>query len=98
MGGASMSITTSRGRRIVTEERRRLKKKDEVEGRSRLAFELLCEGRSREDVAALLRITVRHLYRLVAAMPTPVKRQIKRKVAAERRALLDDMAERLEAS
>lgn len=91
-----MSITTPDGGRIVTGARkRRIRKKEEVEERSRLAFELLCQGQDHDTVARLLRISGRHLYRLVARMPESLKRSIKRDVAREVRARLDDYRERL---
>jgi hypothetical protein len=93
----AMSITTQGGDRIVLGTRTRLRKKDEVEERARLVFEKLCEGHAKEDVAPVFRITVRHLNRLVRAMPAREKQKIRHKVAVERRALLEDMADRLEA-
>lgn len=93
-----MSITTQDGGRIVTGTGKRIRKKDEVEERSRLAFELLCQGHDKEMVARTLRITVRHLNRIVRAVPMSLKRSIQRDVAREVRARLEDAAERLEES
>jgi alpha-mannosidase len=92
-----MSISTSKGDRIVVGTKARLRKKDEVEERSRLAFELLCNGHSKADVARIISRTVRHLNWLMARMPAREKQKIRHKVAVERRALLEDMADRLEA-
>ena len=73
-----MSITTQNGGRIVTETRKRIRKKDEVEKRARIAFEMLCERTDKELTARTLGVTVRHLNRLVRAMPMSLKRAIKR--------------------
>ena len=93
-----MSITTGMGRRIVCGERRRLKKKEEVEDRSRLIYERLCEGDDPATVGRLYRISERHVYRLVSRMPAALKLAIRRDVARRRRERLEDMAERLGAN